>query len=158
LQRDLEVAPLLLDLADDVGAAVGASLSATWTFSPTALSCDCARNDLSGLDDVAVCTLVSSPLVGVSRLSIVQADGFVSVRAGELQLTGPARADASFTAATVASFRLLDQRSLLLVRWDTVAEDGETRLEGQWSQRGVIDLGTESADCTATYRVSAERL
>jgi hypothetical protein len=149
---------VLLDLADDVGDAVGATLSASWTFSPTAISCECRREDISALDDAGVCTLISSPLVGVSRLAIVQADGFASVRAGDLQLTGAVQADVSLSVATVASFRLLDTRSLVLVRWDATASEDATRIEGTWSQRGVLDLGAEAADCTATYAIVAERL
>jgi hypothetical protein len=149
---------VLLDLADDVGDAVGAGLSATWTFTPTAVSCECARDDVAALDEAGICTVVSSPLVGVSRLSILQADGFLSVRAGELQLTGAIGADASLVVAAVASYRLLDQRSLLLIRWDATVSPESTRIEGIWSQRGVIELGAEGADCTATYAIVAERL
>lgn len=149
---------VLLDLADDVGDAVGATLSASWTFSPTSVSCTCRREDIASLDDIGVCTLISSPLVGVSRLAIVQADGFASVRAGDLQLTGAVQADSSLIVAAVASYRLLDTRSLVLVRWDATASEDTSRLEGTWSQRGVLDLGAEGADCTATYSIVAERL
>jgi hypothetical protein len=138
---------VIADISQSQGSASGSAWSGIYVATTTNTTCDCPPVELLDGTELDLCALLAAG--DEIELEVTQADGFLSVRADLVQLTGPIDADDGFVVAGTFDFAEPTFEIEVHARLDGEFElvDGAAQMIGLLRHRPLGTVLDEPLDC-----------